>query len=497
MPANNMPGWRTSITRATVLLFVAALLVGGSVTAREPVGERTGETSVGAAQRTVTVNTRGEETPSRAQRSNTVEGVLTFRGNATRTYHGTGPIGDSPTTAWRYPDNPMCGTSSEYGKVRTWCGTGWAGQPVVFEREGRTWVAFGAYDYRFHFLDAETGESIIASVETGDLAKGMLTVDPDGYPLVYGGSRDNKFRVIAIDGGRARTLWELDGRAFTERKWNNDWDAAALVYDGHLIITGENGRIHAVKLNRGYDSNGGVTANPELVWSEKGWDEQLLRELGDERVSIESSPTMIGDTVYFANSGGLVQGWDLRPLSGGGTPRQTFRFWLGDDTDATLVADNEGNLYAAVEVDRGTETGKRIGQLVKLDPRNTTDPVVWSLQANRGKDSGSWATPALWGNLVLFTTKQGEIRAVDRQNGTTAWTLGVGSHTISSPTVVENVLVQGDGAGKLRAWTLGQEGPTEIWTLQLGANIESSPAVWKGAIYVGSRDGFFYKIDTK
>jgi len=436
------------------------------------------------------------EPTTNANSGGTPNGVLTFRGNQTRTYHGSGPIGDTPTIRWRYPENPMCGESSEYGETRTWCGTGWAGQPVVFERGERTWVAFGAYDHKFHFLDADTGRPLLASLQTGDLAKGMLTVDPDGYPLLYGGSRDNKFRVIAIDGTAPRVLWELDGRAFAERKWNNDWDAAALVHDGHLIITGENGRIHAVQLNRGYAADGTVTANPTLVWSEKGWDDQLLRELGDERVSIESSPTMIGDTVYFANSGGLVQGWDLAPLRTSGTPKQTFRFWLGDDTDATLVADDEGFLYAAVEVDRATETGRKIGQLVKLDPDNDTNPVVWSVHANRGKDSGSWATPALWENLVIFTTKQGVVYAVDKNNGTTAWTLPIGTHTISSPTVVENTLVQGDGSGKLRAWKLRPEGPEATWTLQLGANIESSPAVWRGRIYVGSRDGHFYTVDT-
>ena len=37
---------------------------------------------------------------------------------------------------------------------------------------------------------------------TGDLAKGSATSDPDGYPLYYAGSRDNKLRVVALDRGR-------------------------------------------------------------------------------------------------------------------------------------------------------------------------------------------------------------------------------------------------------------------------------------------------------
>ena len=115
---------------------------------------------------------------------------------------------------WRYPDSGMCGLSSEYGETRTWCGTGWVGQPAVFERDGRTWVVFGAYDYQFHFLDAATGTPILPPFPTGDIAKGTVTVDPDGFPLVYGGSRDNKLRVLAIDrpeAGRAVGA-RLDGR---------------------------------------------------------------------------------------------------------------------------------------------------------------------------------------------------------------------------------------------------------------------------------------------
>ena len=39
-------------------------------------------------------------------------------------------------------------------------GSGWTGQPAVFDRDGRTWVVFGAYDRQIHFVDYETGEDI-------------------------------------------------------------------------------------------------------------------------------------------------------------------------------------------------------------------------------------------------------------------------------------------------------------------------------------------------
>jgi hypothetical protein len=451
--------------------------------------------SPGPASRSVAADASVDSSSRSAAR---VRGVLTFRGNERRTFHGTGPVGAAAEIAWSYPQRAMCGKSSEYGEVRTWCGTGWVGQPVVFERAGRTWLAFGAYDHQFHFLDAVTGEALLEPLPTGDIAKGMLTVDPDGYPLLYGGSRDNLFRVIAIDGGKAEVLWSLDARSFAERKWNNDWDSAALLVRGHLVITGENGRIHVVRLNRSYGADGRAKVDPVVVWSAKSWDDDLLRAVGDDRVSIESSPTMVGDIVYFANSGGLLQGWDLAPLWSGGVPSRTFRLWLGDDSDATVVADADGMLYVAVEVDRRTARGHELGQLLKIDPTNQEDPVVWSIDTRKNGESGSWATPALWGDLVIFTTKPGEVIAARQSDGSVAWRLKIAGGTISSPSVVDGVLLQGDGAGYMRAWRLDPvREPVAMWGIRLGGNIESTAATWAGQLYVGSRDGYFYKISTR
>ncbi|HBM55001.1 MAG TPA: hypothetical protein DD388_00085, partial [Acidimicrobiaceae bacterium] len=81
----------------------------------------------------------------------TVEGVLTFRGSPTRSWHGEGPVPDDPVVAWRFPDDRMCSMTSISGEQQQWCGMGWTGQPAVFERGGRTWVVFGAYDAAVHF----------------------------------------------------------------------------------------------------------------------------------------------------------------------------------------------------------------------------------------------------------------------------------------------------------------------------------------------------------
>ena len=126
----------------------------------------------------------------------------------------------------------------------------------MFERDGRTWVVFGAYDRAIHFVDAVTGQDILPPFPTGDIVKGSVSVDPDGLPLIYIGSRDNYFRVIAIDRPQPTELWKLWAHDVSPTKWNDDWDGSGLVLGDYLFEGGENSQIHIVKLNRAWARTG-------------------------------------------------------------------------------------------------------------------------------------------------------------------------------------------------------------------------------------------------
>lgn len=431
----------------------------------------------------------------------TVSGLLTFRGNPTRSYYGQGPVPGAPKVDWFYPNGGgMCSTSTAKGETKQWCGSGWTGQPAVFERGGRTWVVFGAYDRAVHFIDADTGEDILAPFPTGDIIKGSVTVDPDGFPLIYTGSRDNFYRVISIDQpGGAEELWKLSATAVSPTLWNNDWDGSGLVLDDYLLEGGENSQFHMAKLNRAYGADGLVTVDPELVFHTPSWDAQVTKDLAgnrDSEMSIENSVAVWKDTVYFSNSGGLVQGWDLAPVRTGGTPRRTFRFWTGDDQDASIVIDSDGFLYAAVEYERSNARAKEVGQLIKLDPTRPDDPIVWSVKDQETSPAGIWSTPAIWKDLVITTTDGGRVMGIDRATGDIRWTKRLPGPVWQSPVVVDDVLIQGDCNGMLHGYSLADTlmDPPEVWSLDLGGCIESTPAVWKGRIYVGTRAGRFFAM---
>lgn len=426
-----------------------------------------------------------------------VPGVTMFRGNPTRTFYGTGPVTAAPHELWRYPEAPMCRTSISSGEKKVWCGLGWTGQPVVWERpDGITEAIFGAYDGAVHFVDAATGADLRPTFRTGDIIKGSVTLDPDGFPLLYFGSRDNRLRIIALDRDEPTLLWSLDASE-VRGIWNNDWDANPVIVDDVLYEGGENGWFFAYQLNRRIDGDGLVEVAPVQLLAIPGYDADLIARSG-RNLSIENSPVLFGRRVYFANSGGRVVGLDTSRILEGVAP-VVFDFWAGGDIDATMVVDPDGFLYVGIEHEPSQmgpvelARNREVGQLLKLDPYTEGDPLVWSIDLTDGSfDAGVWATPALFEGFLYVNTHNGELLVVDSTSGEIVWREEVGWHSWSSPVVVDGVLVVATCSGELRGYDLAEpEAPRRLWAVDLGGTcVEATPAVWEGTIYLGTRDGY-------
>jgi outer membrane protein assembly factor BamB len=434
-------------------------------------------------------------------------GLVTFRGNATRSYYGEGPLPEDPEVLWEYPrSGGMCSESANIDGTRVWCGTGWTGQPNVIEREdGTLEIRFGAYDTHYHFLDGKTGEELMPDLDTGDLAKGSASSDAEGYPLYYAGSRDDLFRVVATDRKEPTVLWEIHSEtSVPDPRWNDDWDGAALQIGDYLFEGSEASWFYIIKLNRSYDEEGLVQVDPEVVFTAPAWDAQLLQDLGDDSVSIENSVALHDGVVYFANSGGLVVGYDVSGLLAGDEsfePERVFRFWMGDEVDATIVIDEEGYLYVGRHFSyniqtRDTTRAQEVGALAKLDPRNPEDPLVWGVDfGGTGPDGGLLGTVGLYDGVVWAPGYDGEILALDQQTGKQIGSIDVQGPLYGSPVIIDHQLVIGDCSGTLHNFDVSNpRRPKELWTVELEGCIESTPAVWKGMLWLGARGGKFYAI---
>lgn len=447
-----------------------------------------------------------------------VKGMTMFRGNPSRTFYGSGPVPRNvPKTMWRYPDKPMCAESCVGKSCKQWCGLGWTGQPAVYERaDGVTEVIFGAYDRHVHFVDAATGKPTRPPFPTGDIIKGSVTVDPDGFPLLYFGSRDNKYRILALDRDVPTELFHLNGNKVRRRLWNDDWDSNGAIVSDRLFVGGENSWFYVVKLNRGRDAQGKVKIDPIIEIEMPGWTEEMMKQLHpdkrDTMVSIESSPVVFGNRAYWTNSGGMVVGIDWTKIRNK-QAEIVFTFWTGDDVDSTPVIDEKGHLYVSVqkELENGRsgrasrDRVEEVGQLIKLDPLNPMNPLLWSVaipSKRAGDKGGIWSTPALdlKRGLLIVTTHPGDLLAVDRNSGREIWRTRLGHHEWSSPLVIGDSLVvgrclhSGVQAFDLTAGATGNVPPT-LWTTNAPRGcVESTPTMWRGRLYVGSRDGFFYGL---
>jgi hypothetical protein len=430
----------------------------------------------------------------------TVDGLLMFRGNPTRTWYGTGPMPlTTPSRVWRYPSSGgMCSQSVNLGETKTWCGTGWTGQPAVWERpDGVTEVIFGAYDRAVHFVDAATGQDTRQSLVTGDIIKGSVSIDPDGFPLLYTGSRDNKTRIIALDREPVETLWSIDSNDYPGL-WNDDWDSNPVIIDDVMYQGAENGKWFAIELNRAYDADGRVTVDPEILHIVTTYDDELIAKVGDRIVSVENSTLVVGETAFFANSAGRILGVDISNIRE--EAPIVFDWWAGDDVDATLVGDADGFVYVTAELERYNSRAEEVGQLIKLDPSRPDDPFVWGVQVGPGSGAygGMWATPALGDGVIYNNTESGRLIAVDTVTGEIIWEDSVGHHAWGSPVIVDQYLlapVNCEAGGGFRQYDISDpRTPVRMWQYDhQGSCIESTPAVWNGEIFVGSRDGYLYK----
>jgi hypothetical protein len=517
------PRIRFGAFAAALVLVLVAVAVWrsdgfGLFGSRTAAGPRTsgsgGPDATGGSTGSGSASSLGRTTPSPAQTTpgpiNTkFPGLTTFRGNATRDYYGEGPVPTHPKIRWRYPaSGGLCSTSADIKGTRTWCGTGWTGQPNVIQHPGGTVeVREGAYDAHYHFLNGQSGKPMRPDLVTGDLAKGSATSDADGYPLYYGGSRDNYLRVVALDRSAPTVLWQFNSDSQAGAVWNDDWDGAPLQVGDYLLEGGENSWFYAIHLHRRYDAAGKVQVDPQIVMRVPGWDAQLRSTVTDTDISIENSVAFDAahGVAYFSNSAGLVQGWDISDvLAGGSHYERVFRFWDGDDTDATIVIDPQGDLLVSRKMEENVPRSEsfprdhQIGSLMKLDPSKPNDPLVWSVQLGGFEpDGGLLATPALYKGVVYAVFTEGGVAAVDEATGKLLWTVDLSGATWSSPVPIDDRLIVADGTGNLNCFDISNPRvpPKLVWKLHLSdSTIESTPAVWHGWIYVGSRDGGIYGV---
>ena len=206
-----------------------------------------------------------------------------------------------------------------------------------------------------------------------------------------------------------------------------------------------------------------MTVDPEIVATIAGFDDELLGNLGDREVSIENSVAFRKGVVYFANSGGLVQGWDISDLLGGrhllqpGVPVLGGRRRRCLDRAGLEGVPLRGGRVPAVQ---RALPGDRSAHEARSEAART---IRWSGASMRARSASR-------GRGAVGRRRPSTVRpscSRPRPDGCSwsiacraqiAHELSVGAPSIASPVVVDGVLILGDCLGDLYAWDMADPG---------------------------------------
>jgi outer membrane protein assembly factor BamB len=478
------------------------------------------------------------EPPRPAATDPDVDGIkiATFLGDATRGYYGIGPVPETLNVIWKASigGGTTGGTTKAGGGLVTWYGTGWTGQPALVREGGHLFLVVGGFDHNLVKIDAETGKELWAYA-FDDVIKGSPTVfemPGTGRLAVVCGSRRGFPRgmddptiapVRCVDFETGEELWRLP--VPRTKSYSRDADSSPVLVGDTLYVAVESGYVYAIDPTK--TEAWGEHRKPVIKA------ERLL--LGDKRAAshggnlvLESSPSVIGETLYASSGAGHVYGLRLGDLG------VVWDYWIGSDIDGSPVTTSDGHILQAVE----KQYIEGQGGVLKLDPRREpADALAWyfptgnrtfvdwqggvigSVSVN-DKDVAEKGRPA----LAAFTAIDGNLYVVsqDETDGTTTSPQGkagvpkaklvfkdaIGG-AISTPIIVDDHIVaagydstvhvyridyeaEGGVALKDRGGKSWSVGVTEVATFTGGGNYESTPIVWQGRIYIGSRDGYLY-----
>lgn len=443
----------------------------------------------------------------------TVDGRLTFRGNAMRNADFGGKVSGKPDTVvieWTFTTETDT-TNTKYG--RWGGGTGWTGQPLYInwpdsmaekfknsnagltENFGKKEIIFGSLASKVYFLNFETGKKSREPIDVNNPIKGTVSLDPlmngklyvgQGVParLPYGQITLNLFNQTVKNTKMAEeSAW---------RGWHAS-DSSPVRVGQFVFRPSENGTIYKYW----------VQDTVEILHSQMKY-----RKKGSGGPGMESSMAVYRNYGYVADNHGNIVCVNLNNL------KPVWIYNNFDDSDATPVieeTDSAVYVYSGCEMDRQGEAGK--SHFVKLNALNGEKVWEYSEDAKKyqsgGKhfDGGYYATALLGtGNCdsLVFVNyvanedgQNGYFYAFRKNDGTLKYKTKLKCYSWSSPVGFLNennemFVLTGDTKGYIYLFD-GLTGEL-LFSRLTGINFESSPVVVGNCAVIGSRGNTIYKL---
>lgn len=470
-----------------------------------------------------------------------VQGITTFRGNNYRNMSSYGAVNVTENDLeiiWE----------RNTGALTKWSGSGYPSQPIIVqwsdemrsimnikeEKKSKSNLVEAIYatmDGNIYFIDVEDGKPTRDPINMGVSVKGTASLDPRGYPLLYVGQGVGDSGDYSYDGA-SMMIYSLIDQAklfdysydtvdnFAHRTTWQAFDSSPLISAeaDTLIWPGENGVLYTFKLNSDFDIGAAsVSVSPEepvkyryttpnSVDGPKDADtsseDYQSESAGSRWYGIENSAAAYKNYLYFTDNGGWMQCVDLN------TMELVWAQDVTDDTDASLVIDDEGenvSIYTGCEVDKAAASGAETGSCYIRKINALNGEIIWEKDftcfVHAGVDGGLMATPIIGrgdlDGMVIFniartgdSEDEGLMIAYDKNTGEEIWRTKMDRYCWSSPCAVyssegKGYIIQGNSGGDVMLID-GKTGEI-LATVDVGSNVEASPAVYGDMIVVGTR----------
>ncbi len=318
--------------------------------------------------------------------------------------------------------------------------------------------------------------------------------------IIYVGSKDG--RVIAINASGREEKWQ----------WPDTTGIRGLIYttpivDGDLVCIGTySGEVYA--LNR---------ADGEYIW--------VYPPKGEGYIgAVVGSPVIANGIMYISSSNGKV--YALNTTNG-------KRKWETDHILAgklwTSPAVMGGTLYVSTLdghiYDVSLETGELLGWAFSAEAGFASSPVVyedhiyvgsfdrylysieigsnvstWKFPQQKPAGNWFWASPIVNEGIVYAGCLDGRLYAIEAETGEKLWEFDAGSPIISSPILMDNLLIIIGELGTLYVFDVETEFEEEavpLRAISIGASVKSPFCAQDGLVYVRGEDDSIYVADIE
>jgi outer membrane protein assembly factor BamB len=327
--------------------------------------------------------------------------------------------------------------------------------------------------------------------------------------IIYAGTRDG--RVVAINSSTQSQQWNctLNTAIYTTP-----------IVDGDLVYVGTySGQVLALsQLARNQ-----TLTFPQKKYGEWEWDCPIENAKSN---AIVANLLVSEDTIYVSSSNGRVYSldkefgdlnWESNVLD-----EKHGKLWTSPavQNDTLYISTFDGHIYAL-----STETGKLLDWSFEAKAGFASSPVIeedtiyvgsfdrhlyaikigsnvsmWMFPQEKPAGNWFWASPVVNEGVVYAGCLDGRLYAIEAKTGKKLWEFDAGSPIVSSPVLMDNLLIVVDESGTVYVFDLGAElgnGAVPLKTISIGAavTVRSPFCAHDGLVYIRGEDNQLYVVD--